>query len=305
MRYLFTITNTPGQPEMSAAATVINKRQMPFLSVGVLDYTDPPVAQYKVDLVEPETPEGFPMTSPPDDHDGDPETIDVFAWREFIRVGERFDVIMLEWADGSVEVTLPEHDATGINGKPTDQGESPDITDEELEARIYEQARVEELDIEKLRELVIEGRVANCFGDGMEREYAEAGGCTLGDPVAEMTREQLLTELGYETSDIVGSDVMDDAPMTNNIPKMNITLDDVIKQGEPVFDWLVENCGFTSGGYKLVSVARVGYWPDSERDVNVATIWVEDDNIDDKKPVIGQTLVNGRRYYVVSIIVAV
>jgi hypothetical protein len=29
------------------------------------------------------------------------------------------DVFMLEWPDGSVEVTFPEHDVPGMSAKPT------------------------------------------------------------------------------------------------------------------------------------------------------------------------------------------
>jgi hypothetical protein len=48
---------------------------------------------------------------------------------------------------------------------------------------------------DELAQAVVQGRLDNFFGDGLERDYAMAGGCTLGDPVDEMSRKDMIAEL--------------------------------------------------------------------------------------------------------------
>lgn len=51
---------------------------------------------------------------------------------------------------------------------------------------------------EQLAEAVVEQRLSVSFGDGLERDYAQAGGCSIGDPVDEMSRKDMIDELtGY------------------------------------------------------------------------------------------------------------
>jgi hypothetical protein len=50
-------------------------------------------------------------------------------------------------------------------------------------------------ELERLRNEVVQRRLDCCFGDGLERDYAETGGAEFGPSVSEMTEEECRTEL--------------------------------------------------------------------------------------------------------------
>ncbi len=48
---------------------------------------------------------------------------------------------------------------------------------------------------DQLSEMVFQHRLSCCFGDGLNEDYARDGGCTIGDPIAEMSRTDMIAEL--------------------------------------------------------------------------------------------------------------
>lgn len=133
MRYKFFISNLDGQPDFEVEATVIDVRPTELSTIfepwQLADYGEnKPTKAYIVTITEPSgRPDGFP-----EDVYNAESTIDMFAWAGLCDSGTAVDVLMLEFADGTIDVTLPEHDACGMRGVKLTQI----ITIEELAARL-------------------------------------------------------------------------------------------------------------------------------------------------------------------------
>jgi hypothetical protein len=121
-KYEFKVSRFHGAKEI-VTVDIDNKREVPVVldkdGNGILEqwiiddyYDDPPIRGWKVDVGPPSKNLG-----PPDD-DNTEVTLDMYAWQCLGANGGAKDVTMLEWADGSVEIALPEHDATGTMGRP-------------------------------------------------------------------------------------------------------------------------------------------------------------------------------------------
>lgn len=124
MRYLFTLAAIGGAG-IEAEADITNKRETrlvddeaPGGKKGVLrpwvyaDFGDnKPTKAYIVDVINPVIKGTLPENE--DDH-----TIDMWAWKGLLETGIARDVVVIEWPDGSIELSLPEHDDTGTEGKP-------------------------------------------------------------------------------------------------------------------------------------------------------------------------------------------
>lgn len=171
MRYTFSIANGP-----EVIVKITDKKALQLVADegqhnGVMqrwyyDHCDPkPTAAWLVNITEPE----FLSPLPGLDEDS---PVELFAWNNAAD-GPTVYATLIEYADDTVELILPDHDVDGTSGAPTD--------------------------MDVLRGMVIETRLSHSFGDGMERDYAIAGGVDLGMNVNEMSREQLEAELDGET----------------------------------------------------------------------------------------------------------
>ena len=90
------------------------------------------------------------------------------------------------------------HQATGQPGapaEPPDPDNDPQMWWGDCLQWHNDHATYSAMTDDELTQAVVQGRLDNSFGDGLERDYAMAGGCTLGDPVGEMSRKDMIAEL--------------------------------------------------------------------------------------------------------------